>query len=59
MSYIGKKTSRALKISRLECSRFMVFPKELTHKFCLKIEILVKRNIAIVFTEVRHQDLHD
>ena len=39
----------------------MVFPKRLTQKFCLKIEILVKRNIAIVFTEVRHQykDLHD
>ena len=39
----------------------MVFPKGLTHKFCLKIEILVKKKAIIVFTEVLHQykDLHD
>ena len=39
----------------------MVFPKGLTHKFCLKIEILVKKKKAIVFTEVLHQykDLHE
>ena len=41
----------------------MMFPKGLTHKFCLKIEILVKKKkkTAIVFTEVLHQykDLHD